>query len=94
VEAYRQRYWHEQNFAAVDALTRLADEEGRTMISLALSWLLHHTSSSAVIVGASSIDQLKMNLAAAEEGPLSENTVATCDAIWNELRGPSPKYNR
>ena len=47
-----------------------------------------------IILGATSPDQLSANLAALEEGPLSENALRTCDVIWSALKGPAPKYNR
>ena len=30
----------------------------------------------------------------AAEGPLPEDVVKRCDHVWQELRGPTPKYNR
>ena len=34
------------------------------------------------------------NLDAFERGPLSEDVLAACDAVWQKLRGITPKYNR
>lgn len=64
------------------------------MISLSLNWLLHHTVADCVILGASRMEQLDQNLAACEEGPLSETAIGACDKVWKEFRGPSPVYNR
>ncbi|HXG12786.1 MAG TPA: aldo/keto reductase [Gemmataceae bacterium] len=91
---YRDRYWHSANFDAVRELSAIARTAGRSLISLALGWLLHHTAADCVILGASSLEQLKENLAAAEEGPLAAETVAACDRVWKALRGVSPPYNR
>jgi aflatoxin B1 aldehyde reductase len=92
--AYRDRYWHPANLAAVRELSATADAEGRSLVSLALCWLLHHTPVDCAIIGASGPDQLRENLAAAERGPLAPETVAACDATWKLLRGPSPQYHR
>jgi len=93
-QMYLDRYWHPAYFDAVDELAGIAREAGRSMISLALSWLLHHTQTDCVILGASRVEQLEQNLAACEDGALSEDTVKACDAVWAGLRGITPKYNR
>jgi aryl-alcohol dehydrogenase-like predicted oxidoreductase len=91
---YQDRYWHGRYFKAVEELREIARHAGRSLVSLALNWLLHHTPSDVVILGASSLEQLNENLEASEEGPLSEETLNACDQVWHDLRGPLPVYNR
>jgi aryl-alcohol dehydrogenase-like predicted oxidoreductase len=91
---YQKRYWHEQYFNAVERLRQIAQAAGRSLISLSPNWLLHHTMSDVVILGASSLEQLNENLAAGEEGSLPEEVVKACDQVWQDLRGPVPIYNR
>jgi aryl-alcohol dehydrogenase-like predicted oxidoreductase len=91
---YQDRYWHEQYFHAVERLRQIAQSAGRSLVSLSLNWLLHHTMSDVIILGASSIAQLNENLAAGEEGPLPEDALKACDQVWRDLRGPLPVYNR
>jgi len=91
---YQDRYWHPEDFAAVEKLQSIAKKAGRSLVSLALNWLLHHTASDCVILGASRPEQLAENLAASEQGPLPDDVVKACDEIWNEFRGPVPLYNR
>jgi len=93
-QAYLDRYWHEQNFAAVRELTDTARASGHSLVSLALNWMLHHTPIDSVIVGASRQVQLEENLRAMEEGPLLAEVVADLDRVWQRVRGPSPKYHR
>ena len=93
-EVYRNRYWHKGNFQAVQELSELAARNGRSLVSLSLNWILHHTPVDCIILGASKVSQLEENLNAFPDGPLSPEAVAQCDEIWNELRGPAPKYNR
>ena len=93
-QMYLDRYWNEQNFSALQELTNTAREAERTLVSLALNWVLHHTPVDCVIIGASRMAQLEENLRAAEEGALSTEAVAACDRVWARLRGMSPKYNR
>jgi aryl-alcohol dehydrogenase (NADP+) len=93
-ELYLDRYWHPACFDAVDALGGIAEKSGRSLIDLSLNWLLHHTATDCIILGASRIEQLEQNLEAMERGPLAEETVAACDGVWRRLRGVTPKYNR
>ena len=93
-EMYLNRYWYDTYFDAVHELAVIARDAGRSMVSLALNWLLHHTPTDAVILGASRLEQLEENLKAMEEGPLPAATVAACDGVWAKLRGVTPKYNR
>jgi aryl-alcohol dehydrogenase-like predicted oxidoreductase len=91
---YQDRYWHPRTFEAVESLKRLAEQAGRSLISLAFAWLLHHTATDCVILGASHIEQLKQNIAFCNEGSLSTDVVQGCDQVWEQLRGPLPVYNR
>jgi aryl-alcohol dehydrogenase-like predicted oxidoreductase len=91
---YQDRYWRDQNFRAVGRLREAAQAAGRSLVSLSLNWLLHHTATDCVILGASKLEQLEENLAAMGEGPLPPETLEVCDAVWKELRGGTPVYNR
>lgn len=91
---YLDRYWHPQQFAAIAELRQAASAAGRTLTSVALNWLLHHSAADCVILGASRVEQLEENLKAMEEGPLTQETVGICDAVWRGLRGITPRYNR
>jgi 1-deoxyxylulose-5-phosphate synthase len=93
-QMYLSRYWHEEDFDAVGELLDIARQAGRSPVSLALSWLLHHTAADCVILGASKLEQLDENLRAVEEGPLTPDTVAACDRVWSRIRGVAPQYNR
>ncbi len=93
-QMYLDRYWHPAGFDAVDRLRDTASNAGRSLVSLALNWLLHHTPIDCLILGASRLEQLEENLRAVEEGALPAAAVTKCDAVWAELRGVTPKYNR
>jgi aryl-alcohol dehydrogenase-like predicted oxidoreductase len=93
-QMYLDRYWHPACFDAVEELRGLAQREGRSLASLALSWLLHHTAADCLILGASRIEQLDEDLKALDDGPLSQETLAGCDAVTGRLRGVAPRYNR
>ncbi len=91
---YLDRYWHPAFFDAVDRLQEAARQSGRTLIDLSLNWLLHHTATDVVILGASRLDQLQQNLDVLERGPLPAEALTAIDQVWRNLRGVTPKYNR
>ena len=91
---YLDRYWHQADFDAVDQLQRIASAAGRSLVSLALNWIYHHTPVECIILGASRVDHLDENLKVLSDGPLDPETLQGCDKVWNALRGPTPKYNR
>ena len=93
-EMYLNRYWHTAYFDVVERLRDVARQEGRSLVSMALGWLLHHTQTDCVILGASRMEQLEENLKAAKEGPLSPEAIEGCDKVWASLRGVTPRYNR
>ena len=93
-EQYRGRYWNEQQFHAVERLGEAARAEGLTLVELALRWLLTRPLVDAVLIGASTVDQLRSNLSAAEGRTLPDGLLQICDDVWRELSGVAPGYNR
>jgi aryl-alcohol dehydrogenase-like predicted oxidoreductase len=93
-QMYLDRYWHPAYFDAVDELRKISAEAGRSLVSLSLNWLLHHSPADCIILGASRLEQLQNNVAEMAQGPLDAATVAACDRVWQNLRGITPKYNR
>ena len=91
---YLGRYWHDDYFAALDDLKIIARDAGRTLVELALQWLLAQPVVDSVILGASRPEQLEENLKASEGAPLDSSTLERSDAVWKRLRGITPKYNR
>jgi aryl-alcohol dehydrogenase-like predicted oxidoreductase len=55
-----------ENLDKVEALTQFAESRGRTLLELAISWLLAHPVVASVIAGASSAEQVRDNAAAAD----------------------------
>ncbi|MBW8883708.1 MAG: aldo/keto reductase, partial [Planctomycetia bacterium] len=91
---YRDRYWHAQNFAAVERLKQIAKAAERSIVELAIGWLLAQSAVTSVILGVSSMDHLTAALTAAEQPPLPPEILSACDEVWNDLRGIAPNYNR
>jgi len=91
---YRDRYWFDEQFEAVTELSFAAGAAHRSLVSIALNWILHHTPATGLILGASQMRHLTANIAACKEGPLDEATLGVCEAVWKRLRGVTPEYIR
>lgn len=91
---YRERYWHDDSFAAVEELAAIARDTGKTLVELSILWLLGQPHVDSVLLGASRLEQLEENLRASEGTRLDKATLARCDAVWRRLRGITPRYNR
>ena len=62
---YVQRYMTEANFEKLEALRKFAQERGHTLNELAHAWLLAQPQISSVISGATRLEHIKENAAAA-----------------------------
>lgn len=91
---YLDRYWHEADFAAVEELKTVARHAGKTLVELALRWVLSQDQVDSVILGASGLGQLEENLKVCEGQKLPNDVLQRCDDVWRRLRGVTPKYNR
>ena len=85
-EVYRDIYWYERNFEAVEKLDAIAGSYGHTLLQLALSWVLANPAITSAIVGASTAEQLQQSISAAE-AKLEPEEIAACDPVWEELKG-------
>src|SRR5262249_36487099 len=83
---YQERYWHEQEFATVEALRKVAAEAGMSLATLALRWVLSNPAITAPTIGASRPEQLADSLAAAEQGPLTQDLKARLDELTLQWR--------
>jgi aryl-alcohol dehydrogenase-like predicted oxidoreductase len=68
----------ERNFGIVDALRGIAERNGRSLLDLAVSWLLRQPPVASVIAGATSADQVRANAHAAG-WPISNEDLAEID---------------
>ncbi|MCL5006101.1 MAG: aldo/keto reductase [Acidobacteria bacterium] len=93
-QMYLDRYWHKDDFAAVAELQEIAREAGKTLVELALQWLLSQAQVDSIILGASRLEHLEENLKACEGPRLEADVLARCDEVWKRLRGVTPKYSR
>lgn len=82
----------ENRFLKADVLTRkmqndlfvldgMAHDRGESLAQMALAWVLHHEAVTSVLVGASSVPQLKQNLMCVNSAPFTEEELRQIDAI-------------
>ena len=91
---YYDRYWSDENFAAVEKLTRIASERGLSLLGLALKWCAAQTHITSVITGVSRLSQAEQNLASVEGDPLDAGAFEKCDEVWYSLAGKRFSYFR
>jgi aryl-alcohol dehydrogenase-like predicted oxidoreductase len=90
---YNQPYWNDSNFTAVEQFKKIAEEHGNVLPQFALAWVLSNQAITAIVCGATSIEQLKENMDATEI-KLSQKELDACDEIWHQLRPPGLFYGR
>jgi aflatoxin B1 aldehyde reductase len=85
---YRNRYFKDSTFKAMQLIEGAVEKHGLTMIETALRWTVHHSAlkvtdgNDGIIIGVSSCSQLDDNLTNLEKGPLPEDLVKTLDEAW------------
>ncbi len=82
---YQERYWHDRMFETVEAIRKLADAAGVSMVTLAVAWVLANKAITAPIIGASRPEQLDASLTAAAY-PLDADLKQQLDDLTYEYR--------
>jgi aryl-alcohol dehydrogenase (NADP+) len=89
--AYQDRYWHDREFDTVEALGRLAQQAGVSLVTLSVAWVLANQAITAPIIGASRPGQLVDSLAAVEYN-LDEDLKGQLDELTRDYRlGDAPR---
>ena len=91
---YRQRYFHDENLAAVHKLSAIAASVDMGILEFAMKWCLAQEGINAVLTGVSQLAQLEQNVAAVDGKALDPAVFAQCDEIWMSLPNNRFKYNR
>lgn len=63
-KTYKQRYWHESEFATIEALRAVVDAAGHSLTTVAVAWVLANPTITSALIGASRAEQLADSLAA------------------------------
>lgn len=98
-ENYRQRYFRDTTFEALEMIEKEAKKHNLTLVEVALRWVLHHSAlnvakdgGDGIIIGVSSQAQLENNLKDLEKGPLPQEMVDVLDQAWIHTKALSPPY--
>ena len=81
---YHGRYWHEAQFEAVSHLQEYFAARKRSLVQVAIGWVLAQRDVTSAIVGASSAAQLRESLPATEI-TLDAEEMETCNEVWFDL---------
>jgi aflatoxin B1 aldehyde reductase len=96
-KGYVKRYWNEEMFEAVEGVRMAAERCGLTVAECALRWMMHHSElkrelGDAVLIGASSVEQLEGNLRDLEKGPLPKEVCDAMDRGWAIVEEKNQTY--
>lgn len=87
-DLYRERYWHQGQFDAVAALQKFFAQRQRSLVSVAVAWVLHQPAITSAIVGASKPEQLDDSLAATQV-VLDAEEMEACNLAWYSIPRPT-----
>ena len=93
-QMYNDRFWKPTNLEAVKELNQIAKDIGMNITELALNWCASLSYVDNTLLGMSSLDQFKQNIAWVRDEPLSKEVLDKCDAVWAKIDDQSFKYNR
>ncbi|PWY96869.1 Aldo/keto reductase [Testicularia cyperi] len=97
-QSYRNRYWNDNYFNALDQLRPVAEQHGLTLSEIALRWIVHHSQlkqnlGDAAIIGASSTKHIENNLIDLEKGSLPDPVVQAVENAWELVKPNAPAYH-
>jgi aryl-alcohol dehydrogenase-like predicted oxidoreductase len=81
---YRERYWQQAQFEAVQELQEALKPRGRSLTQVAVAWVLGQPGITSAIVGASRAEQLDESLAAVNL-KLEADEMEACNRAWYRL---------
>ena len=101
-EVYRKRYWKTEIFDSISKIDKVLHKVYGDKVSIteaSLRWIFHHSKLNSVygdgvILGASNMQHLDINVKCSREGPLVEDVVETFDKCWNDCCYLCPDYMR
>lgn len=97
-KAYRERYYRDSTFKALQTIEAAVEQHGLTMVETALRWMVHHSKlkikngNDGILIGASSAAQLESNLSDLEKGPLPDEVVQALDQAWAYAKADTTNY--
>lgn len=87
-DLYRRRYWQDAQFDTVDRYKAFFEPRGKSLVQVAVAWVLAQPVVTSAIVGATKAEQLADSLLAVDL-KLDAEEMAFLDTLWFDL--PRPK---
>lgn len=87
-DLYRERYWQQAQFEAVEQLRAFFQKRGKSLVQVAIAWVLAQPGLTSAIVGASRPDQLDDTLAAVDL-KLDAEEMEASNLAWYSLPRPT-----
>jgi 1-deoxyxylulose-5-phosphate synthase len=81
---YHKRYWQDAQFEAVDRLASFFSARNKSLVHVAVAWVLAQPDVTSAIVGATSAKQLEQSVAATGV-TLDAEEMEACDETWFSL---------
>jgi aryl-alcohol dehydrogenase-like predicted oxidoreductase len=91
---YYDRYWSDENFAAVERLKKIAEGHGLSILELAMRWCAWRPGVTTVISGVSRRSQIEQNIEILEGPDVPDEAKIACDEVWRTLAGNRFLYMR
>ncbi|CAE7230847.1 AKR7A2 [Symbiodinium sp. CCMP2456] len=95
---YQKRYWKQEYFEAMKIVTAQTEAAGIPMSEAALRWLIHHSMlrgefGDGLIIGCSSLSQLKENLSVSGSEPLPARVATAWEDAWECVKPVCPPFS-
>ena len=95
---YRSMYMKPAYLEALSKWEAIANEEGCSRAELAYRWVTYNSplkkeQGDAIVVGASTVEQLEQTLKGIQHGPLSRKACEGIDMVWEEIKHEAPLDN-
>jgi aryl-alcohol dehydrogenase-like predicted oxidoreductase len=81
---YHKRYWHDEQFEAVEHLQEFFSRRDKPLTQVAIAWVLAQPDVTSAIVGATSPEQIRQSLSAVDL-KLEADEMEVCNEVWFRL---------
>lgn len=97
LKSYRDRYWKQSYFDAIGEIKKACEAENIPMAEAAYRWLVNHSMikselGDGILLGASRIEHMELNLIAVTKGELPQSILDAMDSAWEIAKPDSPAY--
>ncbi|KAH9889652.1 Aldo/keto reductase [Xylariomycetidae sp. FL2044] len=94
----RGKYFKDGMIEGAQMIRKAAEEHGVNPLEMAMRWIVHHSQldvlggGDGVVIGASTLQQLRDNLDYLEKGPLPQDVVDVLELAWGKAKADNGPY--